>query len=729
MENLLAKTKENGIVTLVEHTDKVVSNVEKILTEHNETNDVLVKSAKLHDIGKIQSKYQDFFNGKKVEISNSERHNIVGWAFVNTFIDDKDGSDIALNILWHHGNRNDSSKLITGEIIKKISDDDKAKMIEFAKLQGFKIKLTTMSNRTSTVKKTSYSDVKLFDRAVLISSDANASTFNGCEITTINKKPIIEVKNTSFMETDRTKGQLSISESIKEGVNLIKAPAGFGKTMIGLLWTLKRENKLIWVCPTNVIAESVYDSIKRETAMLGADISLELFLSGERKGLNINGTEISIDGSFDGIVDESRDVFNSDIVVTNIDNFAKTTCDNSDAKRSMAIYDCDVIFDESHYYDEMECALHSIYADVYAKRSELKRTTILLTATPSIIPSGDYSDNINVLPSVESHYPAVHDKKYEINFIKSGDVKKIQGELSDYVFFSNTVGKTQLHYQNSKSKTKVISHAQFLSDKKEMNKRAVIDNFSKRGKIVDMDVYSSPFLTTGCDYSVENMIIDSPSYKTLFQAIGRINRYGNYEKSVIYIVDDLKKEKDTVFCGENINRVFYDSLKEKTEYTLDELYVKYNQFVTENVMVIDSEIGNKYDTSLHYKCMLFPFKPVASKGIVSVKAGGNKLRKTDSSELFILIENKKSGEWVMVQTSASHSIKGKFDTSKNPYDINLAKEVIKNNGMADNYPDFLNQNFTSLSMIAYDSLTPLPVFNYEYDTVLGVINVNKLLVD
>lgn len=726
MENLLAKTTENGIVTLVEHTEKVVNNVNKILDEHNEENDILVKSAKLHDIGKIQSKYQDFFNGKKVEISNSERHNIVGWAFINSFIDDKNSSEIALNVLWHHGNRNDCSKLVSSEIIKKLSDDDKAKMFEFAKSQGFKVKSTP---KIPSNKKTSYSEIDLFSRAILIAADANASSINMCDISTINKKSIVEVKNTQFMESERTLAQLSITESIKEGVNLIKAPAGFGKTMIGLLWTLKRENKLIWVCPTNVIAESVYDSIKRETTMLGADITLELFLSGERKGLFIDGNDISIDGSSDGIKDESTSVFCSDIVITNIDNFAKTTCDNSDAKRALAIYDCDVIFDESHYYDEMECALHSIYADVYAKRSELQRTTILLTATPSIVPSEDYSDNVTILPSTGEHYKAVHDKKYEIIFIKSSEVKKVESELSNYVFYSNTVGKSQMHFQNAKSKTTILSHAQFLADKKEENKQTVISNFSKNGSRIAMDVYSSPYLTTGCDFSIENMIIDSPSYKTLFQAIGRINRYGNYESSKIYIIDDLKKDKECVFCGEDINRKFYDSLKDKSEYTLDELYVKYNSFVIENSNNISSEIGVMLEKSMYFKSLLFPFKANVSKETPVLKAGANKLRKTESSELFVLIKKTNRNEWVVVQQSASHGIKNKYDTKKRPYDLNLAKEVIKDYGISDNYPDFNNQNLVSLAMIAYNSETPLPVFNYEYDDVLGIINVDKLLVD
>ena len=88
----------------------------------------------------------------------------------------------------------------------------------------------------------------------------------------------------------------------------VNAPAGFGKTILGLLWAFNSNKKIIWVCPRNTVAESVYRSITEELKFFNIDfLSTELFLSGEVKKNNI---------LFEGD-------FKSDIIVTNIDNFSR----------------------------------------------------------------------------------------------------------------------------------------------------------------------------------------------------------------------------------------------------------------------------------------------------------------------------------------------------------------------------------------------------------------------
>jgi hypothetical protein len=99
--------------------------------------------------------------------------------------------------------------------------------------------------------------------------------------------------------------QLEIVDNIQRTTQ-INAPAGFGKTLLGLLWNFRRGRKLIWVCPRNIVAESVYKSINEELDNFGIDfLSTELYLSGE--------------------VQQSNELFNgdfkSDIIMIHLLNF------------------------------------------------------------------------------------------------------------------------------------------------------------------------------------------------------------------------------------------------------------------------------------------------------------------------------------------------------------------------------------------------------------------------
>ena len=50
---------------------------------------------------------------------------------------------------------------------------------------------------------------------------------------------------------------------------VVNAPAGYGKTLIGLLSGLYRGEKMYWVVPRNVIADEVYRSITGLLVTLG----------------------------------------------------------------------------------------------------------------------------------------------------------------------------------------------------------------------------------------------------------------------------------------------------------------------------------------------------------------------------------------------------------------------------------------------------------------------------
>ena len=240
-----------------------------------------------------------------------------------------------------------------------------------------------------------YSHIYILARAILISSDILASTitdFNDLDNVKITK---LLKNNTDFYNIiehpiykgERFNQQLNIVKNTGK-TTIVKAPAGFGKTITGILWNLKSDKKLIWVCPRNIIVETLYDSIVEEVKKLNINLSIEQFITGERQRCT----------------DDTVEEFNSDIVITNIDNFLRPI--NKNLSKSVDICTRDVIFDEYHEFIT-DSSLFSGFINILKIRNLLLKNakTLLLSATPSLVHFLWENDNIKttILPNASEH--------------------------------------------------------------------------------------------------------------------------------------------------------------------------------------------------------------------------------------------------------------------------------------------------------------------------------------
>ena len=531
----LAKSSGEGIIS---HTDKVNNNIEKLIPFYNLTEsekDILRSAGKLHDIAKLIKKMQSFLKTGKDIIDNDRikfKHNVIGWYFIAKYVNHPEKQKISHLVLWHHANHNSCENLGTKllNIKNEITEDDLSVMKEFCKHYNIPLKEIGDCDEDFDFNTKFYQESKeSFDllRSILITADVCASA-NIC-VDNLFDKEIIPLSSIDkdFLNSKRTQKQLDIIKLIdKIGTTLINAPTGFGKTMIGIIWALLSGTKLIWVCPTNTIASSIYEDILRDLEKLGIKITVELYLTGERRKAN-------------NLLED----FTSDIIVTNIDNFVKPTVSNSYGHRALMIYGANVLFDEVHVYDSMDCPLFEAFNKIMdIRHNKLHSATLLLTATKTtfrFLNKGGHT--IKVLPNEKEHYESVHSEEYVIHFHDKVPTELMFGE---FVFFCNTVDDTQIQYQKYKGQ-KLISHGRYSDDEeKELKKNAVLSNYGKDGQRIPYGVFTNEILTTSCNYSVRKMFIKCPTIQSFFQSLGRLNRWGGMGETHIHVILE-KSKKDT----------------------------------------------------------------------------------------------------------------------------------------------------------------------------------------
>lgn len=714
LTDILAKSNGENII---DHSNLVVNNVESILTKYNIDSidkGVLIKSANLHDIGKVLKVTQDFFKNKKVKGKIKFLHNVIGWYFIIKYLKDENRDKIANLVLWHHGNNTSMSDLSTkiSDIRDSISDSELELMFQFCKYYNIEIDESVEKDDEideTLIKNTKFSSVNNLYRSILVTGDVCASANKDVNsvFNKFNNFTFDDLKD-DFKNSDRTKKQIKIINSIKpNNTTSINAPTGFGKTVIGVLFSLINKEQLIWVCPTNVISKSIYENIINVLSMMGLDISVELYLTSKREKSNNNLPE-----------------FSSDIIVTNIDNFTKPSVSNSYGERSLMIYESNVIFDEVHQYSEMNCALFASFNNIMDKRHNLlNSTTLLLTATPTthrfLLKNGK---EIEYLPSKNKHYKALHDKKYKFFIHKTLPNNLLEGE---FVFFNRVVEDVQNSFVEYLSSDKLISHGRYLDVDKDINKNLVLENYSKYGERKPLGVFTNQILTTGCDYSVNKIITKCPTILEFNQIVGRLNRFGLDDESEIHIITEMSQsDKKNIGSKYSIKlqELFIEELQTRfidNEFTLDLLYEFYNYFVSKHIMLFNDDSRLNLAKSKEMLENIYP-KNTHSDSDIKI-ANSNKMRKTTTSdEVYIIVDNISDNDKTVLSFNIS-----KFNGTTKTFEEDkktLGKQIkfLKSIGTYNKYKD---NTYETMFKNANNYETPYPVFNHKYCKLLGLIKI------
>lgn len=706
-------------------------------------NDQLVewvrKGALLHDVGKCCAYFQKRLNNEDPDENKSVmyRHNEVGWAFLQKYLNETGEAlrHILDAVYWHHGITNKVGEAHADDILAEVPDDIEC-MKEYVRsvLGNNAIRVDKRGSQKAPRYFCDERDAtsgenneykKMFVRSCVISADRLVSSL-GSRPVDIEALVLGETKRQGNMtptlspyEGERFESQKAMASKANKTV-IIKAPAGFGKTLVALLWAMRNDKKVIWVCPRNSVAESVYHSILKELGALGiSDITVELFLSGKR----LMPTPSDTQG------------FESDIIVTNIDSFLFPTIRNAVAHRQFFINNCDVVFDEFHEVIDVN-ALFVCFINAMRVRHRLTSSrTLLLSATPiSMSRLWDGGEKTLILPDNDTHFKAAHGMKYKVNIIQK--LPDLQGG-ANLVVVNSILMAQRLKLERSIDK---IVHSAFESQRRAEIFNEIIREFGKDSPRVlsKSNVISVLILQASLDVSFAHLYESVISPESTLQRIGRCNRWGDYfgfTPTLNFFFDGGSGDRQVrdILYDVDLSYAWFETLRQYdgAMITLDEFYGMYNDFAKNNKDKIARFINRRLRESERQLQDIYP-RQVSKKKSNEIKHADSNPLRSSGNQVFYITEKAKDGTFTetFTYTLRKGNVMVDFNVDGDARNMEKAMQrCIKKEGNRYEFEAVLKKHkhrgklkFIDWNRLAKFSNTPIIRLDKVYDEEYGLIS-------
>lgn len=682
----------------------------------------------LHDIGKAIEEFQSHMqNCSIINIEDLERlHHDCSWEFISGLNIDPYIKNI---VLWHHGKTilssgDEINRTLSESDIEKIQDVYNQLNLNFEDCDStdpppYIWSVNGVNGKGKYPKNGRMTDsncnaVLFLLRSIVIFSDHLISKMSIDELNkfledenySLNEHKIdVEYSIPKHYNKERIEKQLNISkEVLNNKITIIPATAGFGKTVIGLLSTILVKKRCYWVCPRNIVAENVYETLKNEIEAFGCNISMELYLTSERKKCT----------------DESLSPFSSDIVITNIDNFVRPMVDYNVLDNLGNILDSTVIFDEFHEFAN-ESPLFASFINFMRMRTMLNNETktILLSATPSFI--SELWGNVGTY-KVECG-ETVHNKNFKVSFVKNYP----NSLPKDGIVITNSLTEAQGAYQRYKGD--ILLHSYFIKKHKMNNIEKLYKSNGKNGTY-DKSVTSAPIVQASLDVSFSYMVDTILSPESTIQRLGRLDRWGKklLPCEAIFVSSNSKSNKSSIdmLYENNLNEKWCSCIEEyvrtHSEATLKNFYELYEKFNNDNRSYIIRYLEEQfYNGESEFSEYCYPRKYIISSK--SKKVGNGNLRNPTGSFNYIV---KQDGKWLNEVFSCDKNEIERIVINEN---FRIAKAMKELNELGFNYQKrfikYIKDSHTSvlakLKKMCKDPNLPLPCFEYTYSDELGLI--------
>jgi len=661
--------KHNG-VTLKDHSNTVALRAKEIATSllsgaelkkqfgpQYSTESVITAcfvAGLLHDIGKSVPYFQDYI--KKNEDASAEPdelvdavtddatryHNEFSWAFLCVYgpelcekfgiTDRKCYESVKSAVFWHHaaapdyGELNYSQKIFYGDQfdIKAIADfvSDLVGM-EFPErdVQSF------VAPNLFAIEPTKYDDnvLTMFVRAVVIRADREVSGY--ADSFNEDRFNIETIRKPDNFNAERFAQQMDIVNLADKPTNVVAAPAGFGKTLVGMAWALKCRKTVYWVCPRNPVIESVYIGLVQLNEVLGLDVCIEKMYTGEIKGSNRED---------DGTCPH--------IIVTNLDAITKPYASNRQANMQYVMMSAPMVFDEFHEFSMDNCPMYAAYCILLQLRNNFtKAKSLLVSATPITIYNEKFfrdNERVNYLPKRNAHYQPQHNVPY--NVMVKEDFGKLENG-SAQVF--NVVADAQ---EAAKSVEGAICfHSKFTDEDKKAKMDKIYSMYGKGATADKVGVASGPIMKASLDISFRQIefMVSTPNGD--IQIIGRCDRWGEVQDAtIVFVIPSNLSQANRVYLDHNDFEVTHDIYKAWTNYikshvkekmTLSDIYAMLDSFNAEHI-----DLLNKYQETLYKKGLeelvkqCYPHRPAFMRKSIKNKGNIGSLRNIDPSISFVV---------------------------------------------------------------------------------------------
>lgn len=380
----------------------------------------------------------------------------------------------------------------------------------------------------------------------------------------------------SHYDEDRYNEQISYVEkllSVNGKIDCLKAPTGYGKTAMGLIYTLRTGGYTYWILPTNFLAIATYYSIVSHIKdfSLENEVSVSLLLSGEWK--------------------EGKDKENANIIVTNIDNYELSPLKNKRKYMSLQRITRHCIFDEFHSYVTPTPLMFSFVTTLRARNYYKNRRTLIMSATPIFHTRFVKKDMCNVVEVENENFNNI---PYTIDFLETRNFRCDDRKGKNTLVVNATVAQAQDNYENCGE----CFHSDFTPEDKD---KKILNLLTTKGKGGDSNdsLSTTNIVNEGLDISYGYAFIVNPTFNGFLQGGGRVNRFNQNTPKGITIV----KDEGQMFVAKQVMKT--DGVVKATYDVLKNLYDKHNGVINYKILSdCLEEFNNKEETKRYVNnCM------------------------------------------------------------------------------------------------------------------------------
>lgn len=606
--------------------------------------------------------------------------------------------------------------------------------------------------------KNSAGDLLNLIRAILIWSDRTVSS--GTDITfdedvrSSLREEALDLSGYDAARLATQKGIVDAVTSSEARISVIPASAGFGKTLVGILWAARRREKVVWVLPTNALVFSTYRNVCSELRAMGQEgmVSVCSFVGGY------------VDSCTSGDPDNCR-IDDCDIVVTNIDNFLSVYNKNSKSSLLARAFFGSVIFDEYHdicrpepMFPAFVSTMKSVIHGGSGRCLLMSATSANIGAIRRLLMCGD--DSVNVIGGIPIH---TGDVMVHIKCHDCVDGVPLEAIGSDSFVFLNTVKEAQGLYSELKAASvpSMLVHSRYKYSDKAARYNAVYAMYGKDSRGTErIPIVNTNIIGVGWDVSA-GTVCDfclTPD-DTIQRCCGRSGRFGDasdveyhvfYDSSEEYMRRIMARCDPGLQYRSKIERSHSVKIYQKWIGILKKLdgsvvpkkylYGLYNAFYAENEGLINSYYSAMYD----YGCedlekIYYTVGRPSKKDSAKDKIPTNPNYRGCNRSFYVTVRTEKG--YIMPLAVPGYVLHDEFDSDadesaryafmfvdKTPFKFPSVGEV--KHRLGSKWKNSKRRVPTSIAMVFANSPdSPVLLLNHDYDSELGLHVINEVCDD